>query len=130
MRAATSPLHMILVGLWNFVTLTIALAVALGIAITGPPTRSETAALETGMHRVMHHLGIAAHNLKRQVCERLAAEIDTLEACRRPEPGAAAGKAMESSNDGRGALAQARLARHSRRGPELKRTMAVGVTDE
>lgn len=86
MRAANSHLHMILAGLWNFVILMVALVIALGIAITGPPTRTEIAAFEAGMHRVIRHLDIAALHLKEQMCKRLPREPFSVELCRRPGP--------------------------------------------
>lgn len=70
MRARTSLVQLGLAGLWKFVVMTSAFCLAMTVAITGPPTPSETAGVNAVVNHAVRRFDSAALNLNFDLCRR------------------------------------------------------------
>src|SRR5689334_693248 len=85
MRARTSFVLMGLAGLSRFIVLTGAFCLAMIIAITGPPTRSETAGLSTAIGHAVRRLDTAALHFTFDLCDNVPIAAHAAGLCAGPE---------------------------------------------
>lgn len=81
MRARVS---LVLAGLGKFVVLTSAFCIGMAIAITGPPTASETAGVRSVATHIMRRVDSAALHFTFDLCERFPVAAHTAGVCANP----------------------------------------------
>src|SRR6185295_357130 len=84
MRAKVSLVQLGLAGLGKFVVMTSAFCLAMTVAITGPPTPSETAGVSAVVNHAVRRFDSAALNFNFDLCRRAAVIAHAAGLCAAP----------------------------------------------
>jgi hypothetical protein len=90
MRAGMSFVRLGLAGLGKFVVLTSALSIAMFVAVTGPPTPSETASVSAAAGHVVRRFDSAALHFTFDLCDSIPVAAHAAGVCGRPSAAAVA----------------------------------------